>query len=51
MTFWIAAWVFVFALVTCLASLFGAEDWRDNVGLAGALIIIMAAAVFVMRSA
>ena len=51
MSFWIAAWVFFFALVACIASLFGAEDWRENLGFAFTMVLIMAASVFIIVDA
>lgn len=51
MSFWIAAWVFVFALAMCLAALFGAEDWRENLPMAGLMLAAMAAAGYVMSTA
>ena len=51
MSFWIALWVFVFALAACTASLFGAEDWRKNLGFACVMVLIMAAPVFIMMDA
>ena len=51
MTFWISAWVLFFAFVACLASLFGAEDWRENLGFAFVMVLIMGASVFIIMGA
>ncbi len=48
MSFWIAAWVFLFAFVACLASIFGAERWRENLPFALAMAAVMAAAALII---
>jgi hypothetical protein len=51
MSFWIAAWAFLFAFVACLASLFGAERWRDNLPFALTMVAVMAAAALIILEA
>ncbi len=51
MSFWIAAWVFAFALSACLAALFGGDDWRENLPMVGLMVIAMAFAGYIMSTA
>ncbi|MEE2984418.1 MAG: hypothetical protein AAEJ43_06220 [Gammaproteobacteria bacterium] len=48
MSFWIAAWVFLFAFVACLASIFGAVRWRDNLPFALAMAAVMVVAALII---